>query len=205
RSVRNQDEIPFFFGSVPSGQLEMAFAMDAGASGAAFAEQIADEGDEAVHLRAAGHGGSLAGVTWSRPGGLSGGLAATGLPKRLNRFGDSCLQLGRGVQSASAVMVAVPKSESSDSETRDRACLKYCGSTSKPMLFRPQSPAAAEVVPVPRKGSRTVSPAKLNMRIKRVANSAGYGAGWLRVEAPARPVQICWNHSRCSSALMRLS
>ena len=58
------------------------------------------------------------------------------------------------------------------------------------MLFRPFLNAATMVVPLPQKGSRTVSPTKENMRTNRVANSSGYGAGWLFVEAPGM-FQIC--------------
>ena len=64
--------------------------------------------------------------------------------------------------------------------------------------------AAKVVVPVPRNGSSTVSPTKLNMRIRRSASSSGYGAGWFRVEAPVNPVQIYWNHALWFSSEMTL-
>ena len=59
------------------------------------------------------------------------------------------------------------------------------------MLFLPHLLAAMFVVPVPMKGSSTVSPTKLNMRISRSASSAGNGAGWCFVDAPGSRVHIC--------------
>ena len=59
---------------------------------------------------------------------------------------------------------------------------------STPMLFRPLRAAARLVVPVPRNGSRTVSPTKLNIRTNRSANSDGKGAGCNFVEAPTTSV-----------------
>src|SRR5579863_5194697 len=46
-----------------------------------------------------------------------------------------------------------------------------------PMLLRPDEIAAKEVLPVPTNGSNITSPAKENRRMRRSANSAGYGAG----------------------------
>src|SRR5260370_342505 len=53
----------------------------------------------------------------------------------------------------------------------------YGGSTSFAIEFRPAAPAASVVEPVPAKGSRTVSPAKENIRMSRSASSRGYWAG----------------------------
>ena len=73
------------------------------------------------------------------------------------------------------------------------------------MLFRPQRLAAMLVDAVPMNGSSTVSPTKLNIRMSRSASSMGNGAGWFLVDAPVKPCQICWNHSRCFSSEITLS
>ena len=54
----------------------------------------------------------------------------------------------------------------------------YDGSTSMPILSRPQRAAAALVVPAPMNGSRTTSPAKLNIRTNLSAKASGNGAGF---------------------------
>src|SRR6266545_6393546 len=64
------------------------------------------------------------------------------------------------------------------------------------MLLRPARAAARLVVPVPEKGSRIVSPAKLNILISGSTSSVGYGAGCERVEAP-RTVTIWLNQALC--------
>jgi hypothetical protein len=48
---------------------------------------------------------------------------------------------------------------------------------SQAMLCRPVLIAATDVVPVPQKGSKTVSPAKENNLISLSANGTGNGAG----------------------------
>jgi len=72
------------------------------------------------------------------------------------------------------------------------------------MLGRPHRIAATVVVPVPRNGSSTVSPTKLNMRTSRSASSSGNGAGWFFVDAPGTSLQIAWNHFWWFSAEMTL-
>jgi len=63
------------------------------------------------------------------------------------------------------------------------------------MLLRPQRAQARLVVPVPIKGSSTVSPAKENILTKRSANSSGYGAGCCRLDVPGKSDQICRNQA----------
>src|SRR5215813_13775389 len=82
---------------------------------------------------------------------------------------------------------------------RDFASFRYFGSMSQPMELRPALIAAIVVDPVPKNGSKTVSPANENIRINRSANSAGYGAGWPpRVEAPLISLQTDENQARIS-------
>src|SRR5690348_7905434 len=57
------------------------------------------------------------------------------------------------------------------------AAFRYSFSISTEIEFRPVRMAATAVEPEPANGSRIVSPAKLNMRIRRSANSEGNGAG----------------------------
>src|SRR5690606_33730289 len=73
--------------------------------------------------------------------------------------------------------MAVCRVTSTASRTRSTQLSKYDGSTSQPMLFRPHRAAAADVVPVPRNGSNTVSPANENIRTSRSASVSGKGAG----------------------------
>jgi hypothetical protein len=96
--------------------------------------------------------------------------------------------------------VAGKKSDDSNFKTlaNDR---QYSGSISIPMLFRSVLRAATIVVPVPQKGSRTVSPTNENILTSRVASSNGNGAGWCLVDAPVM-FQICWNHCSNSSFLI---
>src|SRR3990172_7755700 len=72
------------------------------------------------------------------------------------------------------------------------------------MLFLPQRMAARLVVPVPENGSSTVSPTKLNILTSGSTSSAGYGAGWERVEAP-RTVTTCFDHFLCDFSPITLS
>src|ERR1700737_3280004 len=75
------------------------------------------------------------------------------------------------------------------------AIFRYAGSISLPMLFLPVATAARLVVPVPTKGSRTVSPANEKSLIKRSARVCGYGAGGPRrvdlllISTPAERMQ----------------
>ena len=69
----------------------------------------------------------------------------------------------------------------------------YSRSISTPMLLRPARMAASMVVPVPAKGSSTVSPQNENIFTHRSASSSGNGAGCSRVDAPGM-VQNCRNH-----------
>jgi hypothetical protein len=70
-------------------------------------------------------------------------------------------------------------------DKRSVASETYLGSISQAMLFRPVFTAAIEVVPVPQKGSSTVSPAKENNLTNRSAKGTGNGAGWpFRVDSP---------------------
>ena len=63
-----------------------------------------------------------------------------------------------------------------------------------PILFRPCCIAANMVVPLPQKGSTTVSSTNEYICIKRDASSNGNGAGWsCFVDAPGSS-QICENH-----------
>ncbi len=93
-----------------------------------------------------------------------------------------------------AARTATTRAPSPAEESRRSARSTYAGSTSTETEFRPVSIAARAVVPVPAKGSSTVSPAKLNIRMRRRGTSAGYGAGWSRLTCPGTPVQIGANH-----------
>jgi len=71
------------------------------------------------------------------------------------------------------------------------AILTYPGSISTPMAFRPQWAEASRVVPVPVKGSRTLSPVKEDILTRRCASSSGNGPGWLLVGSPLGPSHTC--------------
>ena len=82
------------------------------------------------------------------------------------------------------------------SSTRCRAVSRYVLSTSIPMLFLPVAAAAMVVLPVPRKGSRTVSPAKEKSLISRSARAVGKGDGWPRsLDSPLMSVQAERSHA----------
>jgi hypothetical protein len=70
---------------------------------------------------------------------------------------------------------------------------------STPMALRPQRAEASRVVPVPMKGSSTVSPANENIRTSRYASSSGNGAGWRLVDSPLGPFHTWRNHVWCTS------
>ena len=59
------------------------------------------------------------------------------------------------------------------SQARRSTLFRQRSPISTPMLLRPQWAQARLVVPVPMKGSSTVSPTKLNMRTTRSAGSSG--------------------------------
>src|ERR1039457_7187777 len=79
---------------------------------------------------------------------------------------------------------------------REAAMRQYSVSSSMPMLFRRVLRAATMVVPVPQKGSRTVSPTKENIWTSREASSRGRGAGCSLVKAAANDgdVGMEWDH-----------
>ncbi len=83
---------------------------------------------------------------------------------------------------------------------RCRAISTYAGSISLAIEFLPDIIAACDVEPVPANGSKTVSPAKENILIRRSAISTGNGAGCpSRVEAPRMSAQIDRNQVFISS------
>ena len=57
------------------------------------------------------------------------------------------------------------------------AFFEKVSSISRPIELLPAFSAAIKVVPLPAKGSKTVSPTKLNIRTSLYANSSGKGAG----------------------------
>ena len=73
------------------------------------------------------------------------------------------------------------------------AISRYTGSISYPILFLPASRAAKAVVPVPKNGSKTISPTKENILMSLRASSRGKGAGCFRVDSPFMS-HICLNH-----------
>src|SRR5437016_14328613 len=70
---------------------------------------------------------------------------------------------------------------------------------SYPIPFLPNMRATFTVVPVPRKGSKTISPMQENIRIRRYGSSSGNGAvsAWFCL-SPRRS-QVCENHTSLSA------
>src|SRR2546427_12964218 len=101
------------------------------------------------------------------------GLGFAALTKAGYRFFQFLLDICVQSQSRSTTRSGSENNVDNSLSRRLAAKVKYSRSISKFTLFLPHLEAAKAVVPVPMNGSRTVSPTKLNIRMRRSANSRG--------------------------------